>query len=62
MLSIGCDGSVFVFDFFAFLSVLSSFAIILKRKRQLAGCFAFIDLRVSCYCKCSVTLLDGAVG
>ena len=36
------------------LCVLSSFAIILKRER--AGCVAFIVLRMSCYCKCSVTL------
>ena len=44
----------------ALLCVLSSFAIILKRKR--ACCFAFIVLRVSCYCKCSVNLPHGAVG
>ena len=28
----------------------------------MAGCFAFIILRMSCYCKCSVTLPHGAVG
>ena len=27
-----------------------------------AGCFAFIVLRMSCYCKCSVDLPHGAVG
>ena len=27
-----------------------------------AGCFAFIVLRMSCYCKCVVTLPHGAVG
>ena len=27
-----------------------------------AGCFAFIVLRKSCYCKCSVTLPHGALG
>ena len=26
------------------------------------GCFAFIVLRMSCYCICSVTLPHGAVG
>ena len=26
------------------------------------GCFAFIVLRMSCYCICSVTLPNGAVG
>ena len=26
------------------------------------GCFAFIVLRMSCYCKCSVTLPRGTVG
>ena len=27
-----------------------------KREREKAGCFAFIVLLMSCYCKCSVTL------
>ena len=27
-----------------------------------AGCFAFIVLQMSCYCKCSVALPCGAVG
>ena len=31
-------------------------------KEERAGCFAFIVLRVSCYCKCSVALLPVAVG
>ena len=39
--------------------VLSSFAITLTMKR--AGCFAFIVFWMSCYCKCPVTLLRGAV-
>ena len=57
VLPIGCGGSVFVFFCCcAFLGVLSNFAIILKRKRERVGCFAFIILRMSCYCKCSVTL------
>ena len=37
-----------------------SFAIILKKKRELV-CFAFIVLQMSCYCKCSVTLHHGAL-
>ena len=43
-----------------YMHVFSSFAINLKRKREL--CFAFIVLRVSCYCKCSVSLPHGTVG
>ena len=43
-------------DCYALLCVLSSFAIILKRTIERAGCFAFIVLRMSCYCKCSVAL------
>ena len=42
----------------ALLLVLSSFAIILNRKR--AGFFTFIVLRVSCIC--SVTLPHSALG
>ena len=42
---------------------LSNFAIILKKKREeRAGCFAFIVLRLSCYCKSSLTLPHGAWG
>ena len=44
----------------ALLSVHSCFEIILNRKRELV--VAFIVLRTSCYCKCSVTLPHGAVG
>ena len=43
----------------ALLCVLSSFAVILKRKR--VGCFASIVLRMCCYCKCCVALPHGAV-
>ena len=46
---------------YALLFVLSSFAIIFKRKRE-SCCFAFIVLRMSCYCKSFVTLPHGAVG
>ena len=41
----------------ALLCVRSSLAIVLKRNRELV---AFIVLRMSCYCKCSVTLPHGA--
>ena len=41
--------------------VLSSFAIILTRKRARAGCFAFIVFWISCYCKCPVALSGGDV-
>ena len=43
------------------LLFLSIFAIILRRKIELHGCFAFIVLRMSCYCECSVALPRGAV-
>ena len=46
---------------YALLGALPSFAIILKRKREL-GSFAFIVLRVSCYSKCSVALPRDVVG
>ena len=45
----------------ALLCVFSSFAIILKRKRELVA-FLFIVLRMSCYCQCSVALPHDAVG
>ena len=50
--------------FYALLCVLSSFAIVFKRKKREreAGCFAFIVLGMYCYCKCSVTIPFGAVG
>ena len=31
-------------------------------EEERAGCFAFVVLRKSCYCICSVTLPYGAVG
>ena len=37
VLPIGCGGSVFAFVLFALLCVLSGFAIILKRKRELVA-------------------------
>ena len=30
-------------------------------EEERAGCFAFIVLRMACYCKCSTTLPRGAV-
>ena len=45
------------FFWFALLYVLSSFAIILTRKRELVYL-----LVLSCYCKCPVALPHGAVG
>ena len=59
VLPTGCWGSVFVLV----LCVLSSFANILKRKRELVALLLLLTvLRMSCYCKCSVTLPHGAVG
>ena len=55
-----CVWSLFCY---AVLSVLSSFAIILrsKRERERAGCFTFIVVLMSCDCYCSVGLPHGAV-
>ena len=60
MLPIGCGGSLSLF-YCAYLCVISSFYDHLEEKKR-AGCFAFIVLRMSCYCKCSLTLPHGAVG
>ena len=51
---------MFVFDCHALLYVHSSFAFILKKEEK-AGCFAFIVLQMSCYCKCSVGLPHSAM-
>ena len=48
-------------SWYALLCVLFKFAIILKRKRELVA-LLLIVLRMSCYCKCFVALLHGAVG
>ena len=40
--------------------IVSSFATILNRKRE-SWLLCFIGLRMSCYCKCSVTPPQGAV-
>ena len=44
---------------FVCICVYSSFAVIFEGKKEL---IAFLVLRVSCYCKCSVILPHGAVG
>ena len=31
-------------------------------EEEKAGCFAFIVLQMTCYCKCSMALPHGAVG
>ena len=49
---------VFLF-WFALLYVLSSFAIILTRKR---GLVALLVFWMSCYCKCPVAFPRGAMG
>ena len=41
---------VFVFGMHYFVSFLASFAIILTRKRERAGCFDFIVFSVAWYC------------
>ena len=46
---------------YALLYVLSSFAIILSRKRELVALF-LLSFWMSCYCKCPVALPHGAVG
>ena len=46
---------------YALLCALLSFAIILKRKRELIALF-FTVLLISCYCKCSVAFPHDVVG
>ena len=55
-------GSVLSLFCYALLCVLSIFAIIVKRKREIACCFVFIFLRKSYYCKSYVAHPDGTVG
>ena len=47
---------------FVLLCITVCFAIILKRKRERAGCFTLIVLKMPCDCKCSATLHHDAVG
>ena len=46
---------------YALLCALSSFATILKRKRELVA-LLLIVLRISCYCKCSVAFPHDILG
>ena len=46
---------------FALFCVLSSFTIILNRKRELVTLFSLFVLRMHCFCKCSVTVPQGVV-
>ena len=46
---------------YALFCVLSSFTIILKRKRELVSLFLLFVLRMYSFCKCSVTLPQGVV-
>ena len=46
---------------YALLCIHSSFAKHLEEEEK-AGCFAFIALQISCYCRCSVALYHGALG
>ena len=46
----------------ALLSVLSSFAVILLRKREIVSCFTFIVFMLSCGCLCSVSLPHDSMG
>ena len=47
---------------YALLCVHFSFAIILKRKRNLVVLLLIISLQMYCYYKCSVALPHGAMG
>ena len=56
-------GVVFLSLFcYALPCVLSSFEKNRLVEEERAACFAFIVLRMSCCCRCSVTLPRGAVG
>ena len=61
MLAIGCGGSVFVFVLLCIILSPFLFCNHLEEEKR-AGCFAFIVLRMSCYCICSVTFPHDAVG
>ena len=61
VLPVCCGGSVFVFVLLCI--TLCPFEFCNHREEdERAGCFPFIVLRMSCYCKCSMTLPHGAVG
>ena len=52
---------MFIFVWFAFKTV-SSLVCNHHEEEERAGCFAFVVLRMSCYCICSLALPYGAVG
>ena len=54
--AIVCGGSVLGFVLYALLYVLSSFAIIFMRKREMVDLLLMFFGWMSCYCRCSVTL------
>ena len=54
-------GSVFVFDLLCITLCPFQFRNHLEGEEKV-GCFAFIVLQMSCYCKCYVALPHGAMG
>ena len=54
-------GSVFVYVLLYIILCSFYFCNHLEEEERV-GCFAFIVLRMSCYCKCCVFLPNGAVG
>ena len=61
MLPIDCGGSVFVIVLLYITLCQFLFCNHLEGEGK-AGCFAFIVVQMSYYCKCSVNLHHGAVG
>ena len=61
VLPIVCGGSVFVFDLLCITLCPFKFCNHLEEVEK-SGCFAFIVLQTSCYCKCSMALPHGALG
>ena len=47
---------------FCWINVICVLFVSFLEEEEIAGCFAFIVLRMSRYSKCSVTLLHGAMG
>ena len=60
VLPIDCGISEFAFVLLSIICCPFQFCNHLKEEGR-AGCFAFIVLRMSCYCECSVALPHGAV-
>ena len=61
VLPIDCERSVFVFNLLCITVYQFQFRNHLKEEEK-SGCFAFIVLQMSGYCKCSVALPHGAIG